>query len=875
MSDSVEDAYEYAQNIIDSSLDMVFAVNNDNKIIEFNRAFEKMLGYRKEEVFGEAIEMLFCDQTQFDYIVDFIADTGSYIGEVMVQKKNGDTLYVFLSASILRDKKGAPIGYMGIAKDVTERKNWELMILIQSQVDAKMSELAQKLLSMKPASMEDVPNIILDFSLRLTRSKFGYAGYIDKSTGFLISPTITQDIWQTYDVEKKTYVFKNFVGLWGWVLKNKKPLLTNDPQHDSRSSGTPVGHIPIKRFLCVPVMIGDEIVGQIALANSETDYTDYEMNIASQIASFYALAIQWIRAETEINRINRVQSALSACNEAVIHIRNENMLLKEICKIVVEIAGYMMAWVGFKIYDEKKTIRPVEQYGFEDGYLSKITFTWDSKNKSAMDFAGMAVSEKKPCIIKNISEDPTSALWKDEALSRGYGSIISIPLTLNANVLGVLNIISKEPDVFNEKEVNLLLKISTNLTYGIVSIRILNERDRAEEALRESEQRYRTFVELSPDVVVLLIDEQIAFINTNGAKLFGVKSEDDLIGKPLLDFILPEDKPGVVNSLISLFNGENVAPYEYRIKRFDGKETYVETYSVLIRYDGTEAALLIARDITARKKTEIELTNKTIELEQLTQNLEETIQAEIKSGLEKEKLLIQQSKLAVMGEMLSMISHQWRQPLSTLSTLNLDLKIELALNNFANSTIAGLFDEIEENIQFLSKTIDDFRNFFRPSTQKNILSLNEVIDKAISLVGKSISSKGITIDTDYDFSASEDKYPNELIQVFINILKNAQDVIHSKHVENGRIYIKGKVDPFYYVIDMMDNGGGITNEIKDKIFEPYFTTKGEKVGTGLGLYMSKMIVEKHCEGELSFRNTRQGACFTVKLPITTTINQYR
>ena len=151
------------------------------------------------------------------------------------------------------------------------------------------------------ASIDDISFIIYKHAKSLTESEFGYVGYIDTKTGYLVCPTLTRDIWDQCQIQDKDIIFKTFSGLWGWVLKNRKPLLTNTPSIDFRSSGTPPGHIPIHRFLSAPALIGETLMGQISIANAPQDYTEKDIHIIEHLASLYALAIERKRAEDALN----------------------------------------------------------------------------------------------------------------------------------------------------------------------------------------------------------------------------------------------------------------------------------------------------------------------------------------------------------------------------------------------------------------------------------------------------------------------------------------------------------------------------------------------------------------------------------------------
>lgn len=171
----------------------------------------------------------------------------------------------------------------------------------ESDVNKAIARLSSALL--KPSTtVEEISNLLLDHAKDLTNSKFGFVGYIDQTTASLISPTLTKDIWHQCQVPDKSIVFEKFAGLWGWVLKNKKSVIVNSIKDDPRSTGVPPGHIPIERFLSAPCIIHDELVGQIALANSDRDYTERHLQLVQRLAEFYALVIQRKRSEQALQQ---------------------------------------------------------------------------------------------------------------------------------------------------------------------------------------------------------------------------------------------------------------------------------------------------------------------------------------------------------------------------------------------------------------------------------------------------------------------------------------------------------------------------------------------------------------------------------------------
>ncbi len=247
--------------------------------------------------------------------------------------------------------------------------------------------------------------------------------------------------------------------------------------------------------------------------------------------------------------------------------------------------------------------------------------------------------------------------------------------------------------------------------------------------------------------------------------------------------------------------------------------------------------------------------------------LNRLLEAEISERQQQEQLLIQNSKLAAMGEMIGMIAHQWRQPLSSISTLSGNLKVLIDLEMFDPDQFIKQLLEINNHAQYLSKTINDFRHFFKPDNPQEKVMMDDIIENTLGIIGRSIEYKNISLVKNCMFYSKISTYPRELMQVFLNLLKNATDALVERNVLEPKIVITGYEKDGYQIIEIQDNAGGIPEETMERIYDPYFSTKGSAKGTGLGLYMSKTIVEEHCKGRIRASNRENGACFTVELPI--------
>ena len=238
---------------------------------------------------------------------------------------------------------------------------------------------------------------------------------------------------------------------------------------------------------------------------------------------------------------------------------------------------------------------------------------------------------------------------------------------------------------------------------------------------------------------------------------------------------------------------------------------------------------------------------------------------------EKQKILFLQSRMASLGQMLGNIAHQWRQPLTELNLTLFNMK--KAHKNKDDKKVEELYKDSKDLIANMSNTIEDFTNFFNPEKEKKLFSLESAVKEALEILKKVIEQENIdiTIKTTICKNNNVLGISNELSQVIINLIQNAKDAFIEKDIKirNIEIVLKDETieDKDYTCITVKDNALGIKEESVDKIFEPYFTTKHKSQGTGLGLFMSKMIIEKSLNGIMKHENIKQGSIFTISIPV--------
>ncbi len=388
-----------------------------------------------------------------------------------------------------------------------------------------------------------------------------------------------------------------------------------------------------------------------------------------------------------------------------------------------------------------------------------------------------------------------------------------------------------------------------------ISNRDITERKQAEIALREEKAFSETLIDALPGVFYRL-DEQARLVNWNG-NLAALVGPDGLekAKRNVLEVIHEADRDLLAQKIRAGFENGYVDA-EARVMLSDGTPRDFYFIGRTLNIGGQVYLLGSGVDISIRKAAEAALS-------EMNTTLEHRVADTVRKSMEHERLLIQQSRLAAMGEMIGNIAHQWRQPLNALALLQANIKDAFDYGDLDRENMARFNEDGQRLIQKMSSTIDDFRDFFRPNREKIEFPLHEAIADALKIIGASFHNHNIEI----VFPATEEirviGYPNEFSQVLLNVLNNAKEAMRERCVHGGVIDILAERDGATIRVMVRDNGGGIPEGVLPRIFEPYYTTK-EK-GTGIGLYMSRMIME-HMNGAIEARNVGEGAEFKLTLP---------
>ncbi len=387
--------------------------------------------------------------------------------------------------------------------------------------------------------------------------------------------------------------------------------------------------------------------------------------------------------------------------------------------------------------------------------------------------------------------------------------------------------------------------------------------------LKESEAKFRTLFDIAP-VFLNSFDKngKIILWNKECEKAFGWTFDEIKNKKDSLSLFY--DDPKVCEDVMKSFENISDSFEEWHPKTKNG-ETLIVKWANIKLPNGE--IINIGLDITQQRNYEISIREKALELkvaklqlENLNSSLEKRIEDEIKKNTKQQHMIMQQNKLAQMGEMIENIAHQWRQPLAQINSSIILIDAILEKHNFKDTLVENKLTEIESLTSYMSKTISDFKNFFNPNKKKTIFNVEEAIQKANDILKGLMSSHHIQIEINIEKDLKINSYLGELQQVILIIINNAIDAFIHMNIHFPKILINAYTDNESLVIHIEDNALGINSDLLDKIFEPYFTTKHKAQGTGLGLYIAKLVVENSLLGFLSVENKQNGACFTIKIP---------
>jgi len=531
------------------------------RILDANPAMLQMLGYPDlESLRAVGTPALYVDLADRRRFLEAIERDGVvHDFEARWRRRDGAVLDVRMKVRAVRDRDGRVLVYEGNLEDVTaakraaEARGW-LAAIVESSEDAVIGTTPEGVIQSWNAGAERLYG-------------YGAAEAIGRSIEMTAAPERVdeiRDIWRR---------LRGGEHVSGYETVRR------------RKDGSPV-HVSLS---VSPIVHAGRLAGVSIVARDITAR---------------------LQAAESLRRANRALRALGACNDALLGATDPEALLREICRIVVDVGGYRFAWAGVAEDDPGRTVRPVACAGLEEGYLATLQVTWADTERGRGP-AGVAARTGQPSVCRDLLGDPALAPWRDEALARGFASVLAVPLALSREQRGVMTIYAVEAGAFDPEEVRLISELAADIAYGLETLRVRAEHARAVETLRRSEEYFRALTENALDVVTVIDREnRIRYESPAVERVLGYQP-GELLGRDARDLVHPDDVPAVARAIGAQRDVPGaIASLEFRFRHRDGSWRMLEGVGKNMLDDPVVAGIIVnTRDITERRQAEESVRN--------------------------------------------------------------------------------------------------------------------------------------------------------------------------------------------------------------------------------------------------------------------------